>query len=37
VTIMGGSAMDVGGMGGAREGLDAHYCFRIIRVTVLEE
>ncbi len=36
VTIMGGSAMDVGGMGGAREGLDAHYCFRIIRVTVLE-
>jgi len=37
VTIMGGSAMDVGGLAGKPQGLDAHYCFRIIRVTVMEE
>jgi len=37
VTVMGGSAMDVGGMVGVQEGLDAHYCFRIIRVTVVED
>lgn len=36
VTIMGGSGMDIGGIEGVGEGLDAHYCFRIIRVTVVE-
>jgi hypothetical protein len=37
VSIMGGCAMDVGGLAGKPQGLDAHYCFRTIRVTVVKE